>query len=99
VFNSLESFKATDKQSLLNLCGQQVWDDIVNGKTFEDPSLLNRFIFLCFVDIKRYQFTYWLGYPALSHPDGITQVANPLPIGSAYTEAQVSAKQRHIYLL
>ena len=46
--NSLDSFKAYDKNKLLEEYGEALKKDIVNGEALKNPQLLNRFILLTF---------------------------------------------------
>ncbi|VFR02264.1 unnamed protein product [Cuscuta campestris] len=63
--NTLEAFRALDKQSLIKTEAKKIWDDIHSGKVEEDSALLLRFIIISFADLKKWSFHYWLAYPAL----------------------------------
>ena len=43
----------------------QIWDAINDGTIYSCPSLLASFTVICFADLKKYQFTYHFGFPAL----------------------------------
>ncbi|KAJ8558426.1 hypothetical protein K7X08_005192 [Anisodus acutangulus] len=63
--NTLESFYALDKQSLLKAEAKKIWDDIYSGKVEEDSSVLLRFLVISFADLKKWSFHYWFAFPAL----------------------------------
>ncbi|GLJ48709.1 hypothetical protein SUGI_1027260 [Cryptomeria japonica] len=63
--NTLESFKALDRQTQLNLEAKKIWEDIHSGRAEEDSSLLCRFLLISFVDLKKWNFYYWFAFPAL----------------------------------
>ncbi|KAF8409020.1 hypothetical protein HHK36_005092 [Tetracentron sinense] len=63
--NTLESFHAIDKQSLLKAESKKIWEDIRSGKAEEDSALLSRFLLISFADLKKWSFHYWFAFPAL----------------------------------
>ena len=50
--NTIESFKATDKQLLLNQCGAKIWEAIKTGDALKEPELLTQFTLLTFAVLK-----------------------------------------------
>ncbi|KDQ19117.1 hypothetical protein BOTBODRAFT_28607 [Botryobasidium botryosum FD-172 SS1] len=61
-FNTIEEFKAADKQALFNDVAQEIWNSI---KSSPDPSKdLSRFLLITFADLKKYKFYYWFAFPA-----------------------------------
>ena len=44
---------------------EQIWNHIRSGDALKDPQLLNTFTLLCFSDLKKYKFYYWLCVPAI----------------------------------
>ncbi|XP_073037396.1 ubiquitin-like modifier-activating enzyme atg7 [Primulina eburnea] len=63
--NTLEGFKALDKQTLLRAEAKKIWEDIHSGKAKEDMRLLLRFFVISFADLKKWTFHYWFAFPAL----------------------------------
>ncbi|KAF9610702.1 hypothetical protein IFM89_024141 [Coptis chinensis] len=63
--NTLESFRALDKQTLLNSEANKIWEDIRSGRAVEDSSLLSRFLLISFADLKKWSFNYRFAFPAL----------------------------------
>ncbi|KAJ6842150.1 ubiquitin-like modifier-activating enzyme atg7 [Iris pallida] len=63
--NTLESFHALDRESLLRMEGKKIFEDICSGKVEEDASLLSRFLIISFADLKKWSFRYWFAFPAL----------------------------------
>ncbi|GLJ38595.1 hypothetical protein SUGI_0786970 [Cryptomeria japonica] len=63
--NTLESFKALDRQTLLNLEAEKIWEDIQSGRAEVDSSLLCKFLLISFADLKKWNFYYWFAFPAL----------------------------------
>lgn len=52
VFNTIESFKACNKQQLLNEC------------LLQGPCPFQNFLLIAYVDLKSYKYLYWFGFPA-----------------------------------
>lgn len=46
--NTLNAFKDINKQSAVDDCGQEIWQDIVSGAALSNPNLLSRFLLLTF---------------------------------------------------
>ncbi|XP_074565734.1 ubiquitin-like modifier-activating enzyme atg7 [Curcuma longa] len=63
--NTLESFKALDRVSLLKIEAQKIWDDIHSGKVEEDSAVLLRFLVISFADLKKWNFLHWFAFPAV----------------------------------
>ncbi|TXG47559.1 hypothetical protein EZV62_026853 [Acer yangbiense] len=63
--NTLESFHAIDKLSLLKEEAKKIWEDIHSGKAVDDSRLLSRFLLISFADLKKWSFRYWFAFPAL----------------------------------
>ena len=68
VYNKIETFKAVDKQGLLNDAAGVIWADMLSGAAAEDPGLLNRFVLIVHADLKTWKFYYWFCFPGLSIP-------------------------------
>jgi ubiquitin-like modifier-activating enzyme ATG7 len=64
--NTLEAFKAKDKNGRLKALATDIYENIVMGKIEEDPLLFNSFIVFTYADLKRYQFYYWFAFLGLS---------------------------------
>lgn len=63
--NTIESFHALDKKSLIKAEAKKIWDDIHTGKAVEDSAVLSRFLLISFADLKKWTFHYWFAFPAL----------------------------------
>ncbi|XP_077252200.1 thiF family protein [Tasmannia lanceolata] len=63
--NTLESFHALDKQSLLKMEAKKIWEDICSGKAENESAVLSRFLVISFADLKKWSFRYWFAFPAL----------------------------------
>ncbi|KAM5587999.1 ubiquitin-like modifier-activating enzyme atg7 [Rosa sericea] len=63
--NTVEGFRALDKQELIKAEAKKIWEDIQNGKALEDSSVLSRFLLISFADLKKWSFHYWFAFPAL----------------------------------
>ncbi|XP_008791400.1 ubiquitin-like modifier-activating enzyme atg7 [Phoenix dactylifera] len=63
--NTLESFHALDRESLLKMEAKKILEDICSGKVEEDSALLSRFLVISFADLKKWSFRYWFAFPAL----------------------------------
>lgn len=72
--NTIEDFKECDKKALLDNAAEIIWSAIVSGNAINRPSLLNRFLLLTYVDMKKYCFHYWFAFPALCYPLSTLQI-------------------------
>ncbi|WOK99354.1 hypothetical protein Cni_G08066 [Canna indica] len=63
--NTLESFKALDRDSLLKMEAKKILEDIHSGKVEEDCAVLSRFLVISFADLKKWNFLHWFAFPAL----------------------------------
>ena len=58
IVNTIEEFKALDKNELLATQAKGIWEKISNS----DMSIsAPQCVLLCFADLKTHQFTYWFG--------------------------------------
>jgi len=75
--NKTETFKAMDKAKTLRSAAMLIADDIESEAWIKNPNLLNRFILLSFGDLKKHNYIYWFGFPAIV-PNGFrTQIIRP----------------------
>ncbi len=63
--NTLEEFNRFDKNRFLRDAANKLGEHIQSGRVLENPSLLASFALLCFADLKKYHFTYWMAYPTI----------------------------------
>ena len=77
-FNTHEAFQQFDSQAELQRCGQAVWRDIASGAALKDPSLLNRWFFLSYVDLKKFNYLSIFGFPALKFASPLKGICQPL---------------------
>ena len=63
--NTIASFHKIDKE-LLDSCGRLIFENIKNGESLKNPSLVTSFLLLMYADLKKYRFNYWFVFPALS---------------------------------
>lgn len=63
--NTLEEFRLYDKNAFLHDAASRLWEDIYSGAALAEPTLLASFAMLCFSDLKKYVYTYWMAHPAL----------------------------------
>ncbi|RKP00815.1 hypothetical protein CXG81DRAFT_12776 [Caulochytrium protostelioides] len=73
-FNTIEAFQKSNKAEHLAAAAARIWTAIHDGSAARDPSLLNRFVVLTFIQLKRHQYHYWFGFPALLFPTPATLV-------------------------
>ncbi|XP_043220983.1 ubiquitin-like modifier-activating enzyme ATG7 [Amphibalanus amphitrite] len=86
--NTRETFKECDKAELLRQRGEEVWSSITDGSALSRPGLLNRWLLITFADLKRYDFLYWFGFPALKCPSSVMTVEPPQPLSEAFAADQ-----------
>ncbi|XP_063718260.1 ubiquitin-like modifier-activating enzyme ATG7 isoform X2 [Symsagittifera roscoffensis] len=63
--NTKEDFSKFDKKAILSSSIDAVIDSIQRGTCFEDSSLLLPFTLLCFADLKKHTFVYWVCFPSI----------------------------------
>jgi len=65
--------------------------DIDSGAAFDRPNLLQRFVMVSFGDLKKYKFTYWCAFPALTFPSAhqIQESEPAAPLGNVFSSSQV----------
>eukprot|EP00743_Colponemidia_sp_Colp-15_P005268 GILK01005667.1.p1 GENE.GILK01005667.1~~GILK01005667.1.p1 ORF type:complete len:681 (+),score=116.50 GILK01005667.1:36-2045(+) len=89
--NTIEQFQGFNRQELLHHVSSQMWTDILSGAALHAPGLLNRFILLTFLDLKKYVHSYCFAFPALDMPKAdqvkVTQVS---PILNRFSREQLS---------
>ena len=61
----IQEFKSLDKKSYIEKAGFAISESLINGAAILEPSILGSFILIVFADLKSYQFTHWLGMPAV----------------------------------
>ncbi|KAI9206057.1 uncharacterized protein BJ171DRAFT_580131 [Polychytrium aggregatum] len=91
--NTVEDFKALDKNALLKDTAEQIWQDICSGAALDDPSLLSRFLLVTFADLKKYKYFYWFAFPALmpTLPLRLQEGTAVAPLAEYYSEQQIAA--------
>ena len=62
-FNTVEGFKKADKTQLLQDCMQRQLE-LPPDQRFSGDSLA-RFVVICYADLKKHVFVYWVGFPTL----------------------------------
>ncbi|PSR76436.1 hypothetical protein BD289DRAFT_486853 [Coniella lustricola] len=89
--NTIEDFKATNKQAMLQTAGRQIWDAIKDGTIYSIPSLLASHTILSYADLKKYRFTYWFAFPVLHSDPSWKRVADIQRFTSAESTALVDS--------
>lgn len=64
--NTIEEYRNIDKLQLIQQAGRTIWEAINDGTIYSCPSLLASFLVLSFADLKKYKFSYWFAFPALT---------------------------------
>ncbi|KAM7500708.1 hypothetical protein LguiA_025122 [Lonicera macranthoides] len=88
--NTLEGFKALDKQSLLKAEAKKIWEDIHSGKAEEDSAVLSRFLVISFSDLKKWHFRCSIAFPALVLDPPAT-VVDLRPASQCFTEEEAES--------
>lgn len=88
--NSLADMKKMDKAELLRATGDSTWQAVLDGRAIRDPSLLNRFLALVYVDLKKYNFCYWFGFPAPRLPEGVCAAQPPRRLRDLFDEEKLA---------
>ncbi|PLW14810.1 hypothetical protein PCANC_01117 [Puccinia coronata f. sp. avenae] len=63
-FNTIEEFKASDKQTLFNTFADQLWKNKVEKKYQPANDTSPEFLIITFSDLKKYKYYYWFAFPA-----------------------------------
>lgn len=87
-YNTVEQFRACDKAAQLQQAGHNIWQSIRDGRALQDPSLLNTFLVLMYADLKRFDFMYWFGFPALRFPGDIQLIRSPVGLADVLSTSQ-----------
>ncbi|EFJ47204.1 ubiquitin activating E1 enzyme-like protein, partial [Volvox carteri f. nagariensis] len=95
LFNTIEGFRGSDKQSLMRQVSGQIWSDILCGAAEAEPWRLCRFLLLMHGDLKHYKFHYWFAFPALKPPAPFTLAAPPAPLASALPPTAIELVRRY----
>uniref|UniRef100_A0A6B2KZK5 Ubiquitin-like modifier-activating enzyme ATG7 n=1 Tax=Arcella intermedia TaxID=1963864 RepID=A0A6B2KZK5_9EUKA len=86
--NTIESFKTLDKKKLSETISKQIWEDIESGKAIKDPSLLNRFAVITYVDLKKYHYYYWFSFPSIQSEEPCISLKNEL-LSDVLSQSQI----------
>lgn len=89
--NSLVDMKKMDKSELLRASGERAWAAACDGRAIQDPSLLNRFVALIYVDLKKYTFCYWFGFPVVRLPEEVTLAKPPQRLGDVFNSSRLAS--------
>lgn len=88
--NSVADMKKMDKAAVMRTSGERVWQAVRDGRAVKDPSLLNRFLALIYVDLKKYTFCYWFGFPAARLPEGVTAKQPPRRLDDLFDDDRLA---------
>ncbi|XP_037086702.1 ubiquitin-like modifier-activating enzyme ATG7 [Pollicipes pollicipes] len=88
--NTREAFKGFDKARLLQEHGRTILRAITDGTALETPCLLNPFLLVTFADLKKYDFFYWFGFPALKQPSSVAALEPPQQLSEALSAGQIA---------
>ncbi|XP_046853731.1 ubiquitin-like modifier-activating enzyme ATG7 isoform X2 [Xenia sp. Carnegie-2017] len=94
--NTIENFKAFNKQKLLESVGKKIWQSIISKEALEKLELLNQFILITFADLKKYHFYYWFGFPALCPSNKVILNHRVKGLLDVFTKNQISSLQTAI---
>lgn len=64
-FNTIEEFKNLNKSEFLRQKSEIILNNIQNKSILSNPSLLNSLDMICFADLKKFKFFYWVSTPIL----------------------------------
>lgn len=81
--------KTWTKKAVLDAVGKEIWENILNGKALEDPSLLSRFVLLTFADLKKYHYYYWFAFPCLCPAEDYKLSAQVTTVQDVYSQDQI----------
>lgn len=81
-FNTIEEFKACDKQNLFKSLSDQLWDEKISNKGSNQQTRQEvetpEFLVITFADLKKYKYYYWFAFPAfLPKPSWNVITSNP----------------------
>jgi len=65
LLNTLEAMKNFDRKNATAHAAEKICKDILSGEAARCPTKLNTFVMLCYADLKKYTFYYWICIPVL----------------------------------
>ena len=87
LLNTLESMKTFDRKGAALGAIRKVEASVQSGTCLSDPTALNRFVMVCFADLKQYTFYYWVCVPAAKTVDPILSEGFTQGVDQAACEA------------
>ena len=87
LLNTLESMKTFDRKGAALGAIRKVEASVQSGTCLSDPTALNRFVMVCFADLKQYTFYYWVCVPAAKTADPILSEGFTQGVDQAACEA------------
>ncbi len=61
--------------------------DIHSGLAVASPSLLSRFVIISFADLKKHEYLYWVGIPALVAQIPFSSIGSPVLVKDFFSGA------------
>ncbi|KAI9727361.1 MAG: Autophagy protein 7 [Chrysothrix sp. TS-e1954] len=89
--NTLEEYKALDRNAIIDTAGRTIWDAICDGTIYSCPSLLSSFYAIFFADLKKYKFTYHVAFPAVHSDPPWTLLQDPSRLSATESSALFDA--------
>jgi len=84
--NTIEAFKACDKNQFLSAQCDAIWKAVCDGSAVKDPDLLNAFSVLMYSDLKKYHYYYWFAFPSFALPPEIKVRENRRKLCSVFPQ-------------
>jgi ubiquitin-like modifier-activating enzyme ATG7 len=89
ISNTLDEFIHMNTSILLDKLRDEIWESIKSGSALNSSAYhLNRFLLLCYADLKTHKYYYWFAIPAVLHPSIRIISLPPFPIQSYFATDQ-----------
>jgi hypothetical protein len=72
------SWKSFNAFEIIGECSDRIWHEIEHGRFLTNPELISQFVLVVYPDVKRHQFHYWFGMPAINPKLSIIRIRSGL---------------------
>ena len=89
--NTIEAFQKLCCRETLTSEGNELFQFLNTNEALETPWKLNNSLILCYADLKKYHFNYWLAYPTISPSEPYVYEVLPKKLAETWEKTQYNA--------